>query len=111
MLWRREREAYTWRVILDDGTSVVESEAGSFGNVPAERCRRLDLLPMRRGLRLSVQIPKGAKAVFFRRRSLIVRVDGRPSGPGETITCIGWENGTNCYLLVSNDGVLATDTV
>ena len=103
----RVLEAYTWYVIdSDDCTSLQEDEENNFTCVDQTKIKAVLLLPLQKlevGHR--VDIPKGAQAIFFRRRSIEINPLSGQESNRPTTHCIGWKNEESAvYLFVFQDG-------
>lgn len=99
------KDAYTWRAVYDDKrTCINENAENSFAAVDQSRVKAVLLLPLQGGSSHRVDIPSGAQAVFFRRRSIILNpITGE--GGRKTVHCIGWKTAQNAqYLFVHDDG-------
>lgn len=111
-----QRDIYTWRVVYDDDcTAIYENAENSFADVDPLRVKTLLLLPLE-GTECEPQhidIPHGAQAVFFRRRSIEINPLAEESSPRPTVHCIGWKRGDEAiYLFVFDNGsTLLTDNL
>lgn len=107
------QDAYSWRAHYSDGDSLDESHAaGGFASVDQSRVKRLDLIAGGYAL-YGVDIPDGAQAVFFRRRSLSVNIAEEQVSERRTIHCIGWkqdgEDGVYLFVLPDSSTLLSSD--
>lgn len=99
------QDAYSWRASYSDGDSLDEAHAaGGFASVDQSRITSLDLIAGESAL-YGVDIPGGAHAVFFRRRSLVLNLADESSAPMGTVHCIGWKRSEHdaVYLFVRPD--------
>lgn len=97
------QDTYTWRVTYKDGSEVHEPDAETFVHVDQAQVKSLALLAFE-VVRHQVDIPDGAHAVFFRRRTLLLNPIDGAQAPGETIHCIGWKREDSAvYLFVFED--------
>lgn len=99
-------EAYAWRAIYDDEqTCIQENAENSFAEVDQSRVKTVLLLPLTGESSHRIDIPKGAQAVFFRRRSIALNPNTNEQQTRPTTYCIGWKCGDEAvYLFVFNDG-------
>lgn len=99
-------EAWAWAALLDDGSTIQEADVGTFTAVDPLRVVALELRPCR-WLRkpVRVDVPKGARATFFRRREVLVRMGSSKTEHLPSRTVIGWcANGVSVYVRAGDDG-------
>lgn len=109
------QDVYRWAAIYTDGTVIAEydiPEGRGFADVDAARVREFKIESAETTLHSHyIDVPPGATPVFFRRRKLVLRLDGSEQGRG-TVHCIGWErDGQGVYLFVDDLGstILSAD--
>lgn len=122
----RPLDVYSWFVIYTDDSSIGEydQEEGlgfasvehatvpSFESDRVKRVKTLLLLPRNiEGPPFGVDIPQGARPVFFRRRSIEINLTNDQTENRATTHCIGWTRGEQAvYLFIGDDGsVLLTE--
>ncbi len=106
------KDTYTWRAVYDDErTCIQENAENSFAEVDQSRVKAVLLLPLQGCSSHRVDIPDGATAVFFRRRSITLNPNTDEQQSRTTVHCIGWKRGSEAvYLFVMDDGsTLLTD--
>lgn len=99
------QDVYQWRAVYQDGSALNEQDATQgFASVDQSHIKNVLLVRDDEPLH-HVGIPEGAQAVFFRRRSLEMRLeDGRAIDRG-TVHCIGWKRDDDAvYLFIAEDG-------
>lgn len=105
-------DAWEWRAIYDSGEEVREADARTFSRVDRERCVAIELtrsygllgLGCQRK-RVDVNLAKGERAVFFRRRTVSANLAGGPTVPRGTVTVAGWESPEGAsYLVLGDEG-------
>lgn len=115
MIQEQIKDAYTWRAVYDDDqTAIYENAENSFADVDQTRVKTILLLPLVEGLQPHrMDIPSGAQAIFFRRRSIEINLVQEASTPRPTVHCIGWKRGDQAvYLFVFDDNsTLLTDNL
>ncbi len=99
------KDIYTWCALYQDGTFIGEDdrpEGRGFAEVDGTRVKQLKIESSVPTLRSHfVEIPAGAEAVFFRRRTIVLNERTERS----TVHCIGWKRGeSGVYLFVTDDG-------
>lgn len=111
------RDLWTWCAIYRDGTVLYEYDDDGiehgFREVRLDQVESLCLLPSsteQKSYAVKVD-PMKVTPVFFRRRSIHVRLDGGECGRS-VIHCLGWESKSeSSYLFIFEDGntLLSTD--
>jgi hypothetical protein len=103
---KRALEAYTWRAIYDEKSYHQETEENCFADVDQSRVIALLLIPLQENrVPHRVDIPRGAQAVFFRRRTLEINPLSGQEYDRPSISCIGWKSDeSEVYLFVLADG-------
>lgn len=111
----RQRGAYQWRATYTDGAYTDEcDDARPDGRGWAEReerpVRTITLMQEGREVE-SMTIPDNAEPIFFRRRTIELRLDDEQATARPAIHCIGWKQDEQAvYLFVMPDGsTLLTD--
>lgn len=109
-------DAWEWVAVLDDGSEVRERDGLGFGAVDRGRCVRLELtrsymlgLGCQR-LRVDVDLAKGQRAVFFRRRTILAKLAQGTSEPVGTLTVAGYESPAGGRYLVADDAGRVQET-
>ena len=101
-------DAYTWAAVMRDGQIVTEADLQTFTAVASDAVRTVALMPAHSfGRFMYASVPEGARAVCFRRRTLVVSLTGA-SEPERVVTAtvIGWETETGgSYLYVLDSGL------
>ncbi|SRR5216684_8602581 len=108
----QRKDTYTWRAVYDDErTCIIENAENSFAHVDQSRVKAVLLLPLQGCLSHRVDIPAGATAVFFRRRSIVLNPNADEQQARSTVHCIGWKREQEAvYLFVmDDDSTLLTD--
>lgn len=105
-------DAWSWVAHYRDGSIATEGRLGTFCAVDIDNCVAVELVP-RRWLseRVRVVVPEGAKAVCFRRRTVVVSVDGKPQKRPPSVTVAGWESEAGgVYVYAQEDGRLTVSS-
>lgn len=120
----RPLDLYSWFVIYTDDSSIGEYDqedglgfaavehASVADTVPCfesdrvKRVKTLLLLPRNtKGRAFVVDIPQGARPVFFRRRRIEINLTNDQTENHATVHCIGWTRGEqSVYLFIGDDG-------
>lgn len=101
------KDAYTWTAFYSTDSAVYEldrPEGRGFAEVEKPLVKALGLdsetLPCHRAI-----IPESAEPIFFRRRSVEIKLSDESQMPRSTIHCIGWRrDDLGVYLFVFEDG-------
>lgn len=99
-------ETYTWAVTYQDESVLCEEEAvpQDFSSVDQKHVKSVSLLTREKHLAYCVDIPSGAQAICFQKRSTVLDPDNAKFG--QTAYCIGWKNDESAiYLFVLANGV------
>ena len=111
------KDVYRWLVAYKDGTYLGEYDHpnglgwAEIGDKPVKAVWLLRSDP-NADYGHRVDLPRGATPVFFRRRSIELRLDDEQQIARPAIHCIGWKQGEQAiYLFVFEDGstLLSTD--
>ncbi len=103
------KDRWTWVAVLEDGVRVCEKEVGTFTAVDRDRCTCVELWPtwglVKRPARMAIDLARGERAVFFRRRRRTVYLNGESSRQDGTVTVAGWTGPSGeSYLVAQDDG-------
>lgn len=106
------KDAYTWFVVCKDGTPIAEyddtrPDGRGFAEVDGTQVKTLELLPCLPfdDVEHRVAVPDGATPVFFRRRTIELRLEDEQQTARPAIHCIGWKRDEQAvYLFVMADG-------
>jgi hypothetical protein len=104
------KDVYQWRVVYQDGTVTDEydnarPDGRGFGERKAKPVAEIRLMTWHpfNDHEHRVDIPDGATAVFFRRRSIVLNPTTGEGGR-TTVHCIGWKREQEAvYLFVFDD--------
>jgi len=99
-------DAWRWQVTLWDGTVIDEYEpsgqARGWATVANDQVERIALFPQQSPEALVyVLIPPGARARFWRRRTITLHPDGQQTT--HTVTILGWDGAGHEALLWLDD--------
>lgn len=103
-----QKDTYTWAVTYQDENVLHEDEAAQgFASVDQEHVKSVSLLTQGNHLVHCVDIPQGAQAVCFRRRSIMLNLTDLDNAQfGQTVHCIGWKHDESAvYLFVLANGI------
>lgn len=95
---------FRWVAHLRDGQTMCEADGYGWRDVPDRAVASLHLMPRRAGLiSRAIEIPAGARAVCFRRRSVAVSLASGEATPNGTRTVIGWTRERDARYWVIDD--------
>lgn len=103
-----QQDIYTWVVTYQDESVLHEEEAAQgFASVDQGRVKSVSLLAQENHLAHCVDVPQGAQAICFRRRSIMLNLTDPDNAQfGQTVHCIGWKHDESAvYLFVLANGI------